>query len=124
VLENPPLRSGPVFGTSGRRRASSPKTCVQRCGFWAKTGAKTPGITITSSKGENANSQDAWLAIDSYDKSPPILDSNDLTIPPGVNVHSFREDEWHFTSFDHALRIIHDSSNFKPPAMLLLEENQ
>jgi len=75
-------------------------------------------------KGEDTNGQDHWLVIDSHDNSPPISDSNNITIPPGVNIHPFRENEWYFTSFDHALRIIADASNSIAPTMLLLEGNQ
>ncbi len=75
-------------------------------------------------KGEDSNNQDDWLVIDSHDNSPPFADSNNITIPPGVHIHPFRENEWYFTSFDHALRIIQDSANAAASSILLLDGAQ
>ncbi|KHK00512.1 NlpC/P60 family protein [Desulfovibrio sp. TomC] len=74
-------------------------------------------------KGQDANNQDDWLVIDSHDNSPAVVDSNNVTIPPGVHIRPFRQNEWYFTSFDHALRIIPDV--VAPGSItLLLENNQ
>jgi hypothetical protein len=73
-------------------------------------------------KGQDANNQDDWLVIDSHDNSPPVVDSNGITIPPGVHIRPFRQNEWYFTSFDHALRIITDTSS-PTGALLLLQDH-
>jgi cell wall-associated NlpC family hydrolase len=46
------------------------------------------------------------LVIDSHDNAPAIVDSNRVTIPPGVQLRPFRPNEWYFREFSHALRII------------------
>lgn len=73
-------------------------------------------------KGQDVNNKDTWLVLDSHDNSPPVVDSNSVTIPPGVHIRPFRQNEWYFTSFDHALRIIPDAT--MSGAMMLLLENQ
>ena len=61
-----------------------------------------------------------YLVLDSHDNSPPVVDSNNVTIPPGVHIRPFRENEYYFQKFDHALRFIQVGS--ATPAMTLLLE--
>ncbi len=81
-------------------------------------------IMWLGAKGVDGNGQDAHLVIDSHDNSPPIVDSNGVTIPPGVRIRPFRQDSWYFTSFDHALRIIPTQASSIAATSLLLQDGQ
>lgn len=81
-------------------------------------------IMWLGAKGVDSNGQDAHLVIDSHDNSPPIVDSNGVTIPPGVRIRPFRQNSWYFTSFDHALRIIPTTTPSPAAASLLLQDGQ
>lgn len=58
------------------------------------------------------------LIIDSH--GDEVVDENGVTISLGIHLRPFRQAEWYYTSFDHAMRFLPSGNAVAPANMLLL----